>query len=214
MHSFQTITKLISMQQTDKHPSSTCLLRCSSQIQRTSFHFNSHNVANGKNRRTEWYVVLQIFDVYVFIHYSHCMSYVENWIYFSTCINFISHCSWQSILLVVVRLCWRERVRSFAAFFHICCSFATRAYAVLLFIFFFFLYSTWFYSPLAFHSFRSNSYIVPHRSVRCSLTQLLIPNKPTTHWLSYYMKYNLNKFTTKINLLKTPTTTKKGHKWA
>lgn len=88
------------MQQTDKHPSSTYLLRCSSRIQETSFHFNSHNVANGKSRRTEWYVVLQIFEyVYVFIHYSHCMSYVENWIYFSTCINFISHCSWQSILL-------------------------------------------------------------------------------------------------------------------
>lgn len=117
MHSFQTITKLISMQQTDKHPSSTCLLRCSSQIQRTSFHFNSHNVANGKNRRTEWYVVLQIFDVYVFIHYSHCMSYVENWIYFSTCINFISHCSWQSILLARYTVCCRVSFRSFVLFF-------------------------------------------------------------------------------------------------
>lgn len=39
--------------------------------------------------------------VYVFIHYSHCMSYGENWIYFSTCINFTSQCSWQSILLTL-----------------------------------------------------------------------------------------------------------------
>lgn len=152
MHSFQTITKLISMQQTDKHPSSTCLLRCSSRIQRTSFHFNSHNVANGKNRRTEWYVVLQIFDVYVFIHYSHCMSYVENWIYFSTCINFISHCSWQSILLARYTVCCRVSFRSFvlfSVFGYCCCCFFLLVFgcsfqawwliSLLLLAFFFFL---------------------------------------------------------------------------
>lgn len=50
-------------------------------------------VLDGKQAHTQQHQVIcgasNFKYVYVFIHYSHCMSYVENWIYFSTCINFI-----------------------------------------------------------------------------------------------------------------------------
>lgn len=81
-----------------KHSSSTCLLQCSSLIRgniffaliRIIWRIGKRMICGASNFKY----------VYVFTHYSHCMSYVENWIYFSTCINFISDCSWQFILLV------------------------------------------------------------------------------------------------------------------
>lgn len=150
-----------------------------------------------------WCFKFQVCSMFLLI-IRNCMSYVENWIYFSTCINFISHCSWQSILLA--RCVILSRLL-FHFTFGVCCAFWA---SIPIFQFHVFEHNlcVFFFSFWLLHSFQILVILIWF--IKLSQTQFNIaPFESTvfsiqTHWISYYMKYN--KFTTRINLLKTPHT--------